>query len=362
MLIQACPYYTMFPIEFPLEHLRNARPGEWVLDPFCGRGTTLYAARLLGLPASGVDISPVAAAISDAVLAEASPEQVVEACRQILSSRSAPAEVPEGEFWGLAYHRDTLKEICLLRETLMQGEGTDALRLLRLILLGRLHGPLRKGVPSYLSNQMPRTFAPKPGYAVRFWREKGLCSPPRVSVLDIVARKTPGYLEGLPRRVPGRAVPGDSRTFNFLDIGGPYSWVVTSPPYYRMRSYVPDQWLRRWFLGGPPQVSYSYTGQIGNIGLNSFIAALRQVWLNVAGACLPGARLVVRFGVLPSSGLGYTAESLLRETLRGTPWRVERISPAGTACCGRRQAVQFFSDPSSVPAVEEVDVVARLEG
>ncbi|MGB9660745.1 MAG: DNA methyltransferase [Moorellaceae bacterium] len=108
MLIQACPYYTMFPIDFPLEHLKNARPGEWVLDPFCGRGTTLYAARLLGLPASGVDISPVAAAISDAMLASAPAGEVVNTCRDILSGQPAARDVPAGEFWELAYHPETL--------------------------------------------------------------------------------------------------------------------------------------------------------------------------------------------------------------------------------------------------------------
>lgn len=29
-----CPYYTMFPIEFPLAHLLGCEPGSWVLDPF----------------------------------------------------------------------------------------------------------------------------------------------------------------------------------------------------------------------------------------------------------------------------------------------------------------------------------------
>ncbi|MGI9951415.1 DNA methyltransferase [Moorellaceae bacterium AZ2] len=361
MLIQACPYYTMFPIDFPLEHLKNARPGEWVLDPFCGRGTTLYAARLLGLPASGVDISPVAAAIADAMLAEASPEQVVEACRQALSSRLGPAEVPEGEFWELAYHRETLEEICFLRESLIRDAGTDAFRLLRLILLGRLHGPLRKTAPSYLSNQMPRTFAPKPGYAVRFWKKEGLCSPPRVSVLDVVARKVLQYLEGLPPRVEGWVALGDSREFDFLELGGPYSWVVTSPPYFRMRTYVPDQWLRHWFLGGPPQVHYSYGGQIGTRSVEGFVQELRRVWVNVARACVPGARLVVRFGVLPSSVVKCTAEDLLRETLIGTPWRVKGVRPAGTASCGRRQALQFFSDGAAIPAMGEADMIARLE-
>jgi DNA modification methylase len=44
-----CPYYTMFPIEYPLSILRPADKRRLrVLDPFCGRGTTIFAARLLG--------------------------------------------------------------------------------------------------------------------------------------------------------------------------------------------------------------------------------------------------------------------------------------------------------------------------
>ena len=31
------------------------------------------------------------------------------------------------------------------------------------------------------------------------------------------------------------------------------AWVVTSPPYYGLRTYGPDQWLRQWFLGGPAE-------------------------------------------------------------------------------------------------------------
>jgi hypothetical protein len=27
-------------------------------------------------------------------------------------------------------------------------------------------------------------------------------------------------------------------------------WIITSPPHYGMRTYLPDQWLRNWFLGG----------------------------------------------------------------------------------------------------------------
>src|SRR6266705_1167133 len=72
-----CPYYTMFPLDFPMRVLsRVDRPGGWVLDPFCGRGTTNFAARVLGLPNVGFDSNPVAIAIAAAKLTTVHPKQV----------------------------------------------------------------------------------------------------------------------------------------------------------------------------------------------------------------------------------------------------------------------------------------------
>src|SRR3954467_9935143 len=93
-----CPYFTMFPLEFPLRILRRrAAPGEWVLDPFCGRGTTNYAARLLGLPSVGIDSSPVAAALAAAKLPNAGPAEIEAAAAQVLDEVPEPQEVPSGE-------------------------------------------------------------------------------------------------------------------------------------------------------------------------------------------------------------------------------------------------------------------------
>src|SRR5712691_8107512 len=73
-----CPYYTIFPLEFPLGVLtRRSRPKQWVLDPFCGRGTTTFAARLLGLPSIGLDSNPLATALAAAKLSNVSARQVV---------------------------------------------------------------------------------------------------------------------------------------------------------------------------------------------------------------------------------------------------------------------------------------------
>ena len=94
-----CPYFTMFPLEFPLRILEaRARSAELVLDPFAGRGTTLYAARQRGVRAIGIDCSPVAVAIARAKLAKVSAGEAIGLAHGILA-KGAEAGLPEGAFW-----------------------------------------------------------------------------------------------------------------------------------------------------------------------------------------------------------------------------------------------------------------------
>src|SRR5258705_10068506 len=104
---------------------------------------------------------------------------------------------------------------------------------------------------------MPRTEGAKPDGAVGVWDERGM-RPPLVGVLDAIARRATHVLADLPDPVGGHAINGDCRTV--LGHGRQFRWVVTSPPYLGMRTYVPDQWLRRWLLGGAPQVDYNAGG------------------------------------------------------------------------------------------------------
>jgi hypothetical protein len=73
-----CPYFTMYPLSFPLRVLARERDAKkWIFDPYCGRGATNFAARLLGMPSAGFDSSPVAAAIAQAKLANSSSRGVL---------------------------------------------------------------------------------------------------------------------------------------------------------------------------------------------------------------------------------------------------------------------------------------------
>ena len=108
---------------------------------------------------------------------------------------------------------------------------------LRALVLGILHGPLRRGLPTYLSNQMPRTYATKPASAVKFWAARRM-EPPFVDVLDAVRRRARFTLAEPPPPTPGWVWHGDSRELRPRPGTGPIRWIVTSPPYLGMRTYL----------------------------------------------------------------------------------------------------------------------------
>src|SRR5215211_1845414 len=206
-----CPYFTMFPLSFPLSVLtERAEPNDWVLDPFCGRGTTNFAARLLGLPTVGIDSSSVGAAVAEAKLVSATPTAIVREAQTILMKSPEPSDVPTDEFWRWAYHLDVLRSVCSFRESLLLDCRSPTRTALRAILLGALHGPLTKVLPSHFSNQCPRTYAPKPRYATAFWQSRGL-SPQPVDVLGVIERRAERYFCLKLPRVRGTIRYGDSR-------------------------------------------------------------------------------------------------------------------------------------------------------
>jgi hypothetical protein len=227
-------------------------------------------------------------------------------------------------------------------------------------MLGALHGPQNKRLPSYLSNQMPRTYAPKPGYAVRYWREHEL-APARVGIIGLIRRKAHHLLDESPPPASARVLLGDAAT-TVRRLRQRFDLVITSPPYYGMRTYVADQWLRNWFVGGSPDVPYGTHGQLGRQpSQEAFIGALAEVWSAVAQKCAPQARLAIRFGALPSSTV--RPEKLVTASLNAARagWIITDVRPAGVPARSRRQAGQFNGGRTTVgQAVSEVDVVAEL--
>lgn len=347
-----CPYYTMFPLEYPFRILKNHRHElPIILDPFCGRGTTIYAAREMGFPCWGIDSSPIAVAIAKAKLASAELNDILQLANELVAVE--PKEVPQNKFFKKAFHKKTFVELCSLREGLLNLENeTEASILLRAAALGCLHGPLSKTKEgaAYFSNQMPRTFAAKPDYAVKFWKERGL-EAPNVRIIDILERKLK-RITNLNKQIngtPNQILHSDSRSSDpFQAIPEDFSVVITSPPYYYgMRTYIQDQWLRMWFLGGPDTIDYKVKDQLDHNGHDAFVKSLSEVWKNVYQSKSDNLDLYIRFGALPS--IKSDAKNILKSSLEeATGWRVVYTKDALTADNGKRQANQMGKDSKAV--------------
>ncbi len=338
-----CPYFTMFPLEYPLRVLKkHKKEGPTVMDPFCGRGTTLFAARTLGLAARGIDASPVAVAIAKAKLCRVSTEAVLQVAETFIGEVQ-PTSVPTSEFFRRAFNGRVLEKICAIREALLNTtKETDEVVLLRAAMLGCLHGPMSKQLEaqSYFSNQMPRTFASKPDYSVRYWK-KNKMKPPALDVIAVLRRKLSRIqLSEPPEGVsPASVFLGDSQLEASFDASiRDFSVVVTSPPYYGMRTYVEDQWLRNWFLGGPDYVQYGNAVQLEHGGTETFAKSLGLVWGNMAQTNADQLDMYIRFGIIPSAQVD--AKSLMLSSLEesGFQWRVVSTRAAATASSGKRQA------------------------
>jgi hypothetical protein len=339
-----CPYFTMFPLEFPLRVLRQVPEDALVFDPYCGRGTTNYAARHLGLQSCGIDTSPVAVAIARAKEATSTADRVVRLAERLLQ-RTHDYEVPVGQFWRRAFHQRTLHELCKLRSALGRHHESQTSTLLRALILGILHGPLSKSASGagYLSNQMPRTFAPKPNYAVRFWKKRGLTAPRR-DTLAVLRRKAERALSRIPTHrgesnLIRRADSREARSYAFLQ--SKITHVVTSPPYYGLRTYVEDQWIRSWFLGGASAVEYGACAQLNHESPEIFAQSLADVWDRIAERAAPGLKMVVRFGSIGSREC--EPKAVLRSSLRlsAAEWQITFVREVEPQQRGRRQSTQM---------------------
>lgn len=348
-----CPYFTMFPLEYPVRIIRRYKhQSPTVIDPMCGRGTTLYAARKAGLHSRGVDSSPIAVAIARAKLASASTEAIISAARAFVDTE--PQHVPDHSFFRHAYSSQTLKQLCSLREGLLRvPQETDEYTLLRAAALGCLHGPRSKNLSKsgYFSNQMPRTFAPKPDYSLRYWRANDL-EPPTVSLLSVLRRKLErisdlnapaiGTFHDVLRADAREAATHEQLNGSLL--------VITSPPYYGMRTYLQDQWLRHWFLGGPDQVDYNAPQYLRHSSHDDFIRDLARIWTHLRTRART-VHLHVRFGTIPS--VKSDARELLRASLeKSGHWLLVSTQRARTASNGKRQAHQMQPNSS---AADEFD-------
>jgi hypothetical protein len=112
-----------------------------------------------------------------------------------------------------------------------------------------------------------------------------------------------------------------------------------------MRTYIPDQWLRNWFLGGPDHVDYGNNCQLAHSSPHEFVDDLRKVWRNTATVCSEKATLVIPFGGITDRKANPL--DLMKASLKDSGWTLQTIREAGLATHGKRQADAFLRNRST---------------
>lgn len=351
----------MFPLEFPMAVLRRANRNSIVFDPFCGRGTTNFAAQTYRMKSYGIDASPIATAIAKAKLASTDVESVMALLEEAM--QLSDVETPKGEFWRLAFHSKTLQNLCKLRRYLIMKNDTDTIVMLRAIAIGCLHGPLTKNLwsPSYFSNQMPRTFSSKPNYSVKYWKKNNLY-PRYVDIRIPIKKKAEAVLKyiDISSSSTTNIVCADSRkNAAYEQVTETIDLVITSPPYYGMKTYVQDQWLRNWFIGGREQVDYDMAEQLSHSSPEYFCKSLSEVWNNISNKASDDINLVIRFGGLRSRRNDF--DDIIRRSfdIADEDWAIYYSRGAGSSRRGKRQAATMGDRVKSSP-IDEKDYFVRI--
>ncbi len=277
-----CSYLASFPAALAHAFIaRYSRPGDVVLDPFSGRGTTPLQACAEGRIGVGNDLNPFAHLLTASKVEPASRAGALTRLTQLrlgwnadaatwsaLASRvtddpsaiPVPAAGSRGGASGgsehvpvevaLAFHPDTLGQLLFVRSELRLDDRTD--RFLAAAITGILHGKSA----SYLSELMPNTFSMAPRY-VRDFAARTSFTSPRRDVFDGLASKVDRLFRQPAPSAEGIALLGDARDVAprveaaLHTSGRPdrARLVVTSPPYLRVVKYGYYNWLRTWFLG-----------------------------------------------------------------------------------------------------------------
>lgn len=223
------PYPAKFPAKLARENLANyARPGDVVMDPFCGSGTTLVEAKRFGLDAVGVDVNDLACLISKVKTTplESSDFRAIErALANIRSGRNTrhqnivSVNFNNCEHW---FQKNVVREISALLEEIKRVSRVAAVNFLKMTLAS---------IVVRVSNQESDTrYAAvdkniEDGYTVKLFVKKAEGNIKNMQTFFAHAPST--------NTVIYRA---DSRDLSFIAPSS-IDCVVTSPPYANSYDY-----------------------------------------------------------------------------------------------------------------------------
>lgn len=254
--IHEVSYRACFKAQLPEFFIsRLTAPGDVVLDPFMGRGTTPVQAALMGRQAFGNDVNPLSVLLARPRLRPISIQAVADALNTVDWNKG---RIQRDDLLAF-YHPTTLQKLEALRLWLadrapLTGDDVDPVAdWVRMVAINRLSGHS----PGFFSG---RSMPPNQAVSVKAQlkiNEKLGVKPPERDVAQVILKKTRALLKdgSAPSQVRSCLLTGPAWDTDGLAEAS-VDLTITSPPFLDIVQYAADNWLRCWFAGiDPAQVA-----------------------------------------------------------------------------------------------------------
>jgi len=317
-----CSYLGAFPPALARSMIvLFSRPGDIVMDPFCGRGTTLLESRQMGRQPLASDVNPIALALARAKNTSVEGHSVASRLAQLREGYDRLTYLPDANVQAddiqLIYHPGTLAQLCYLRRALVNSHDQVDEFLLG-ALLGVMHGSERQnGSSAYASISMPNTFSMSPNYVRKFVATKRLSRVER-DVFEILQAKVSRLFRTEILDCPqGEVMSLDAKELAGSDVAERYAGkvglVLTSPPYLDVVNYAKQNWIRDWLLaksGDQDRVS----ALDDKLNLGDWLNFLDRVVDGLEVLLAPGGTIAMVVGDVAKPGKKYI--SLARDLIQ----------------------------------------------
>jgi len=246
------PYPARFIPQIPRKAISIwSQPGDLVLDPFCGCGTTMLESILLGRPTIGVDNNPVAILVSQAKTVHYSFEDlgilekfVKELDCSLSSHMEFTALIPEYENIRYWFCDESINDLARLRAAI--NRLPEKPRLLTLAVFSSIIVRVSNQDSDTRYTRIEKTY--HLGNATEWFK---------VRLIDVIERLK--LIIELPKAT-ATIYCADSRNLGFIPDGS-INLIVTSPPYINAYDYHKYHRHRIQWIGG--DVSFARDNEIG---------------------------------------------------------------------------------------------------
>ena len=270
---------------------RLTEEGDFVYDPFMGRGTTPIQAALMRRNAAGSDVNPLSLLLTRPRLKPPTLEEIKYTLDQVDLTNKVAANLREDLL--PFFHIKTLNQICSLREFLLDnapitGKIDPISDWIRMVALNRLTGHS----PGFFS-----VYTLPPNQAVSIESQikiniKRNQTAVEKDIASLIYRKSKYLLKDFVsiNNAQNNLFIAEAHDLDRLEDNS-IDLVVTSPPFLNIVNYKQDNWMRNWFAGINENINISH---IAN--LSDWTEMIHKVIKELSRVIKPGGFLAFEVG------------------------------------------------------------------